>query len=453
MVINAQEVKPTEFRPGLARMASIEDQEITFPLPQEVKPVRFGPRMVSVEEGPSEIVPEEVKPLNLKPVIQPAVSPGQCLTPAMSSTASVQATPSSGWMGPKLNHSPERNGPSGFLRPITISSPPRPFINAGQSNTTLPLTPAGHGGAPARARETAKPIQFHKAQPVSLSDWSEQSVVPQVMPCSAPVRPLNPPVNVATVSSSRNMDFSSNIHTASSLPAETMPTETVSSVKPLQVNTSQSKSTLKPIEVPVNSMEKPPTPMSAQGGWGKAKQSSIPPTSQANGITGKSSLTIPSTALPRSASDTFVNYTVKEEEETAEAAGSTYYIQENGHMNFSVIIKALHTIISTETSARVCDVALNIIDTLLEFSVVQKGAKPTESKVPVIKVEGEKVKRGSKEGDSDISTRGLEEMTVHNLVLETLLQIFRALGCHHGCGEGVRGQQGEIQGEKSVSVE
>ncbi|PIK46542.1 hypothetical protein BSL78_16606 [Apostichopus japonicus] len=34
-------------------------------------------------------------------------------------------------------------------------------------------------------------------------------------------------------------------------------------------------------------------------------------------------------------------------------------------------------------------------------------------------------------------------MSTHNLVLETLLQIFRALGCHHGCGEGVRGQQGD----------
>ncbi|XP_071839173.1 protein unc-80 homolog isoform X3 [Apostichopus japonicus] len=431
MVIRAQEVKPMEFRPGIARMASVEDQEMTFPLPQEVKPVRFGPRLVSVDEGPA-VIGQEVKPLNLKPILQP-VSPGQCLSPSVLPSATpVQATPSAGWVGQIVNHSPERNGPSGFLRPITISSPPRPFNNAGQSNTTLPLTPAGHGGAPARARETSKPIQFHKAQPVSLSDWTEQSAAQQVTPCSAPVRFINPPMNVATVSSGKNMVFSSNIHSAG----------TTQSVQPV-VDTSQSNSSLKPIEVPVNSMEKPPTPLSAHVGWGRSRQSGIPPTSQANGVTGKSSLTIPSTALPRSASDTFVNYTVKEEEETAEAAGSTYYIQENGHMNFSVIIKALHTIISTETSGRVCDVALNIIDTLLEFSVVQKGAKPTESKVPVIKVEGEKVKRGSKEGESDISTKGLEEMSTHNLVLETLLQIFRALGCHHGCGEGVRGQQGD----------
>lgn len=69
------------------------------------------------------------------------------------------------------------------------------------------------------------------------------------------------------------------------------------------------------------------------------------------------------------------------------------FFQENGHLNFSVIVKALHTIVTKETSARVCDVALNIIDTLLEFSVIKKGERPSpqQPKIPVIKVEGEKV--------------------------------------------------------------
>ncbi|KAJ8031313.1 Protein unc-80-like [Holothuria leucospilota] len=433
MMFNPQEVKPVELRPGLARMASIEEQEVTFPIPQEVRPISLGPSLVPVEEGPTMISPEEVKPMNLKSSSHTPVSRGPFMSPAVP----LQSPPPTGWKGQTANHSPERNGPSGFLRPMTISSPQRPFINASQVHTALPLTPAGHGGAPARMREASKPMQFHKvqAQAVSLSDWSEPSVQSLQSVTSGPVppRPTLVSPNVATVSGNRNMVFPSTIRSPATLSERVKP-----SSKPVFV-TAESKSTLKPIEVHVNVMEKPPTPLPGQDGG----QGNLPPTSQANGIKGKSSLTIPATVLPRSASDTFVNYTVKEEEETAEAAGSTYYIQENGHMNFSVIIKALHTIISTETSARVCDVALNIIDTLLEFSVVQKGAKPSESKVPIIKVEGEKVKGGSKEGDSDISTKGLEEMTVHNLVLETLLQIFRALGCQHGCGEGVRGQQGD----------
>nr|XP_054770882.1 protein unc-80 homolog [Lytechinus pictus] len=159
----------------------------------------------------------------------------------------------------------------------------------------------------------------------------------------------------------------------------------------------------------------------------------------------KTSLNIPASILPRSASDTFVNYTTQEEQEVAEAPGSTYYIQENGHLNFSVIVKALHTIVTKETSARVCDVALNIIDTLLEFSVIKKGERssPQQPKIPVIKVEGEKVKTGVKDGDAEAAAKGMEDMTVHNLVMQTLIQVFRAFGCQHGCGEGVRGQQGD----------
>ena len=43
----------------------------------------------------------------------------------------------------------------------------------------------------------------------------------------------------------------------------------------------------------------------------------------------KTTLNIPASMLPRSASDTFVNYTTQEEQEVSEAAGSTYYIQVN----------------------------------------------------------------------------------------------------------------------------
>ena len=165
-------------------------------------------------------------------------------------------------------------------------------------------------------------------------------------------------------------------------------------------------------------------------------------TSHHDSSSNMSTLDIP-TFLPRSASDTFVNYHTAEEEEITEAAGSTYYIQEDGQMNYNVIIKALHKIITKDTSAKICDTSLHIIETILEFRVVKQSEKPSQAKIPVIKVEGEKVKAPDKDSEGDVASKSLEDMTVHNLVMETLIQVFRALGCHHGCGEGLRGHSGE----------
>ena len=53
------------------------------------------------------------------------------------------------------------------------------------------------------------------------------------------------------------------------------------------------------------------------------------------------------------------------------------------------------------------------------------------------------MKTGQKDADTDAATKAMEDMTVHNLVMQTLIQVFRAFGCQHGCGEGVRGQQGK----------
>ncbi|XP_071797964.1 protein unc-80 homolog isoform X4 [Asterias amurensis] len=165
-------------------------------------------------------------------------------------------------------------------------------------------------------------------------------------------------------------------------------------------------------------------------------------TSHHDSSSNMSTLDIP-TFLPRSASDTFVNYHTAEEEEITEAAGSTYYIQEDGQMNYNVIIKALHKIITKDTSAKICDTSLHIIETILEFRVIKQSEKPSQAKIPVIKVEGEKVKAPDKDSEGDVASKSLEDMTVHNLVMETLIQVFRALGCHHGCGEGLRGHSGD----------
>ncbi|XP_071950483.1 protein unc-80 homolog isoform X2 [Antedon mediterranea] len=157
-------------------------------------------------------------------------------------------------------------------------------------------------------------------------------------------------------------------------------------------------------------------------------------------------LSLPPT-IPRSSSDSFVDYYRPQEvEEHCEAPGSTYYIQENGQMNYSVILRALHTVITKETNAKICDVSLHIIDTLLNFSVMDTKSEKTNQKsstIPKIRVEGGKAKLEDKTA-AGIEEIGSEDMNVHNLVMETLVCVFRALGCKHGCGEGLRGQAGNI---------
>ncbi|XP_022101911.1 protein unc-80 homolog isoform X3 [Acanthaster planci] len=195
--------------------------------------------------------------------------------------------------------------------------------------------------------------------------------------------------------------------------------------------------------IPVSEdLSEPPPPQSPPSPDKPPQSPSSPDRLTHQDSSSMSRLDIP-TFLPRSASDTFVNYHTSEEEEITEAAGSTYYIQEDGQMNYSVIIKALHKIITKETTAKVCDTSLHIIETILEFRVVKQSEKPSQAKIPVIKVEGEKVKAPDKDGDGDVASKSLEDMTVHNLVMETLIQVFRALGCHHGCGEGLRGHSGD----------
>ncbi|XP_033107479.1 protein unc-80 homolog isoform X2 [Anneissia japonica] len=155
-------------------------------------------------------------------------------------------------------------------------------------------------------------------------------------------------------------------------------------------------------------------------------------------------LSLPPT-IPRSSSDSFVDYyRPQETEEHCEAPGSTYYIQENGQMNYCVILRALHTVITKETNAKICDVSLHIIDTLLNFSVMENKSEKNNQKsstIPKIRVDGGKTKVEEKTtaGIEEISS---EDMNMHNLVMETLVCVFRALGCKHGCGEGLRGQAG-----------
>ncbi|XP_072902899.1 protein unc-80 homolog isoform X3 [Hemitrygon akajei] len=184
--------------------------------------------------------------------------------------------------------------------------------------------------------------------------------------------------------------------------------------------------------------------------------------------------------LPRSLTDSCINYTCLEETENME--GTNNFIKKNGMLDLTVILKALFMVLNHDISSRICDVGLNIIDFLLQLDVVQlvdKNYKTAENKennvgdkwqkdaanhqrgapggsssaFPAAPEEGvgsaaASGGRGGGGGDDGNKKSGsLEEEDVpgniHKLTLTMLIKIIKSLGCAYGCGEGHRGLSGD----------
>ena len=104
-----------------------------------------------------------------------------------------------------------------------------------------------------------------------------------------------------------------------------------------------------------------PSPTPATSDWSIKKES--------DGSEKSTSSTRP-ISLSRSMTDSNIQY--DQHEELQEAPGAAYYIQENGHLNYDVILQAVHYISSKECSSRVSSVILNILNCLLDLEVIEK---------------------------------------------------------------------------------
>ncbi|TKS66638.1 Protein unc-80 -like protein [Collichthys lucidus] len=82
--------------------------------------------------------------------------------------------------------------------------------------------------------------------------------------------------------------------------------------------------------------------------------------------------------LPRSFTDSCINYSCLEEGENIE--GTNNFVLKNGMLDLTAVLRALYAVLSHDISSRICDVALNIIDCLLQLGVVpgmgKKLSKP-----------------------------------------------------------------------------
>jgi hypothetical protein len=86
----------------------------------------------------------------------------------------------------------------------------------------------------------------------------------------------------------------------------------------------------------------------------------------------KTSNSIPLTNLNAmktySMSDSEINY--KYLEDIPEAQGSSCYINQNGTINFSVILAGIHAVICKECHLKICELVLNILDVLFGLNII-----------------------------------------------------------------------------------
>ncbi|XP_029696080.1 protein unc-80 homolog isoform X10 [Takifugu rubripes] len=191
--------------------------------------------------------------------------------------------------------------------------------------------------------------------------------------------------------------------------------------------------------------------------------------------------------LPRSFTDSCINYSFLEEGENIE--GTNNFVLKNGMLDLTAVLRALYAVLSHDISSRICDVTLNIIDCLLQLGVVpgmgkklSKAENKENQEARAKDAAGQGLGGGAQGGgavpgaggggdggsgggggggggsgggsgqgskddvknnkDNDKKEEG-SSFSTHRLALTMLIKIVKSLGCAYGCGEGHRGLSGD----------
>ncbi|KIH45948.1 hypothetical protein ANCDUO_24002, partial [Ancylostoma duodenale] len=98
-----------------------------------------------------------------------------------------------------------------------------------------------------------------------------------------------------------------------------------------------------------------------------------------------------------------------------EALGSSSFIERNGRISLTVIVQTINQVMERNGVVRLCELALNIADTLL--------------RIPIDQTE-----------------------TFFSQLTMMVFRIYLSLGCPYGCNEGVKSQQGDFLRVKAKTV-
>ncbi|XP_069159541.1 protein unc-80 homolog isoform X1 [Procambarus clarkii] len=134
--------------------------------------------------------------------------------------------------------------------------------------------------------------------------------------------------------------------------------------------------------------------------------------------------------LSRSQTDSNIQYS---HEEAVEAPGSIHYITRDGHINLHVLLKAAQSVAQRDAhvcSLRVCEILLHLLDFLLDLGLL---------KTPKRWQKLDKDKDEERGEDDPKPTEKDKEQNNHFIFMDTIIRIYRHLGCQHGCGDGHRG--------------
>ncbi|KAG8124674.1 hypothetical protein E2320_020023 [Naja naja] len=177
--------------------------------------------------------------------------------------------------------------------------------------------------------------------------------------------------------------------------------------------------------------------------------------------------------LPRSLTDSCINYSCLED--TDHIDGTSNFVHKNGMLDLSVVLKAVYLVLNHDISSRICDVALNIVECLLQLGVVPcvektrrksenkenetnekkqsetsfqlKGALTTSTSgfgtAPITGTGDGSGGGGGGAGGVGSAAGGAGSVSTHRLALTMLIKIVKSLGCAYGCGEGHRGLSGD----------
>ncbi|KAL0270475.1 UNVERIFIED_CONTAM: hypothetical protein PYX00_007876 [Menopon gallinae] len=166
-------------------------------------------------------------------------------------------------------------------------------------------------------------------------------------------------------------------------------------------------------------------------------------------------------SLTRSQTDSNITYTC---EEVPEAPGAACYITKDGDINIQVVLKAVHSAALRDNiccTLRVCEVIFNLLELLMDMGVLkQYSSRSGNSDAKTGSAKDDKdschssEQEDAKEGYSTVKNLHEKHYTPHDLVLNSVLRVYKHLGCPHGCGDGQRGPPADFlrsQGQTILS--
>lgn len=133
--------------------------------------------------------------------------------------------------------------------------------------------------------------------------------------------------------------------------------------------------------------------------------------------------------MRRSLTDTNVCYFRPKE---TEALGTLNYITKSGQICLLVILRAVHNVSIRENvcTPRVCDGIVNILNELVSLGLLEHIKELERSLSTNSNLEKSKLKY--------LRARSSDEYSVLQLFLDTCMNIFKMIGCEHGCNKQVK---------------